>query len=44
MKDISGKVFNDLTVIKKTEEKSNNDYLWLCKCKCGNFTKVKNGT
>jgi len=41
MNDIVGKTFHDLTIIKKTKEKSHNNYLWLCRCKCGNLTKVK---
>lgn len=38
---IEGTKFNDLTVIRKTKEKSNESYLWLCRCDCGNEVKVK---
>lgn len=38
---IKGDKFNRLIVIDKTNEKSNNSYLWLCKCDCGNEIKVK---
>ena len=37
--DITGKVFGNLTAIKRTENRSgkNSQYLlWECKCKCGN--------
>ena len=39
--NIDGNKYNRLTVIKKTEEKSNDGYLWECKCDCGNIVKVK---
>lgn len=38
---ITGEKYNRLTVIRKTNEKSNNSYLWECKCDCGNVVKVK---
>ena len=37
LKDISGKIFGKLTVIKKHEKRShNNKILWECLCECGN--------
>ena len=36
-KDYTGLIFGDLTVIGKTNKKdSKGNYLWECKCKCGN--------
>lgn len=43
MKDISGKRFGKLIVIKPTGKKKNNSYLWLCKCDCGKTVIVKSG-
>ena len=41
--------FGKLTVIKYTTERNHNKVIWLCKCDCGNYCKVrgdrlKNGT
>lgn len=38
---IEGEKYNRLTVIKKTNKKNNNSYLWLCQCDCGNETKLR---
>ena len=39
--DLKGKKINNLTVIEKTDERSASGcVLWLCKCDCGNYTKV----
>ena len=38
---IEGNKYNRLTVIEKTKDKTGNSYLWLCKCECGDFVKVK---
>lgn len=39
--DITGQKFNMLVAIKRTNQKtSKNDWLWLCKCECGNETLV----
>ena len=35
IKDISGKKFNRLTIIKYAYSKKHKSY-WLCKCDCGN--------
>ena len=40
VKDITGQRFGKLTVIKYIGKDKNNTSLWLCKCDCGNFTKV----
>lgn len=35
--DITGQKFNMLVAIERTNQKSSkNDWLWLCKCECGN--------
>ena len=38
-KDLTGQTFNQLTVIKRVENKY-NDACWLCKCTCGKETIV----
>lgn len=40
-KDLTGQVFNRLTVIKSVGKDKHNSILWLCKCSCGNFIKVR---
>lgn len=40
MLDLIGKVFGRLTVIEKTSLRDHNSIVWLCKCKCGNTTKL----
>lgn len=35
-KDLSGKRFGKLTVLRKTEQKRKGSFLWLCRCDCGN--------
>lgn len=42
-KDLTGKVFGKLTVIKETPFRVNKKILWECKCDCGNTTFVKSG-
>jgi len=39
-KDITGQVFGKLTAIKRLEESNISHRLWLCRCDCGNYTKV----
>lgn len=39
--DLVGKVFGKLTVIKRLENTKDRRRLYLCKCECGNLTKVK---
>lgn len=41
MGGIIGKKYNRLTFVRKTNEKSSKSYLWLCKCDCGNYIKVR---
>lgn len=47
--DLSGRVFNNLTVIKRVENpKGKKDAAWLCQCKCGDQSvvvayRLKNG-
>ena len=39
--DITGQKFNMLVAIERTNQKtSKNDWLWLCKCECGNETLI----
>ena len=39
--DLSNQVFGRLTVIRKTDERTNNGSIkWLCRCSCGNLTKT----
>lgn len=39
LRDLEGKRFGRLEVLKRTESKS-KETLWLCKCDCGNYSKV----
>ncbi len=41
--DLNNKRFGKLIAIKPTGKDKNNRYIWLCKCDCGNFIKVKSG-
>lgn len=38
--DLTGQRFGSLTVIKKTKEKEDGYFVWLCICDCGNEIKV----
>lgn len=38
--NLKGKKFGFLTVVRKTTERKNHCIVWLCKCKCGNITRV----
>lgn len=38
--DITGQKFNSLTAIKPLRKKSGTSRIWLCKCDCGNTSKV----
>ena len=42
-KNLVGKTFNELTVLEKTDERQCGAIVWLCKCSCGNLTKVPTG-
>ena len=39
--DLKGKAFGRLVVLRKLDERKNGEILWLCKCDCGNTTKVR---
>jgi len=41
-KDLTGQRFGKLVVIEDTDKRK-GDVIWLCRCDCGNFTKVKTG-
>lgn len=38
--DLTGKIFNKLTVIKKADIKKSNRLTWHCRCECGNEIDV----
>ncbi|WP_171299801.1 homing endonuclease associated repeat-containing protein [Enterococcus cecorum] len=38
--DITGEKFNMLTAIERVEKNNNMQWVWLCKCDCGNVTKA----
>jgi hypothetical protein len=39
--DLTGKHFNNLTVLEKTDRRSSTSILWKCLCDCGNITFVR---
>lgn len=39
-KDLTGKRFYKLTVLKRTDKTSNGSIIWLCRCDCGNLVEV----
>ena len=39
VKNITGKTFGFLKVLKRVENNSRGDTMWLCQCECGN-TKI----
>ena len=40
-KDITGQKFGKLTVLEKTDKRTNNrSIIWKCKCDCGNFCEI----
>lgn len=42
--NLIGKQFGHLTVIAKSDERgTQNEYKWLCRCDCGQFTTVSTG-
>ena len=43
IKDLMGKKFRRLTVIRLGEKLNNGEHFWLCQCKCGNLIKVRGG-
>ena len=41
IKNILGNRYRKLLVIKQTKERMDQKVVWLCKCDCGNLTKVR---
>ena len=39
--DIVGEKYNMLTVVERLPNDHSNSTVWLCKCDCGNYTKVR---
>ena len=39
--DIVGEKYNMLTVVERLPNDHSNSPVWLCKCDCGNYTKVR---
>ena len=39
-KDIIGKRFKMLTVVKDTGKRYRRNVIWLCRCDCGNYTEI----
>ena len=42
-KDLTGKVFSELTVVGPTEQRKNGAVVWECLCSCGKTTYVQTG-
>lgn len=40
-KDLSGRAFGRLTVLKLAKEKLSGGYCWICQCACGEITTVR---
>lgn len=38
--DLTGKVFNRLTVVKRVENNKQGRAMWLCRCECGKTSVV----
>lgn len=43
IKDMTGKRYGKLLVIKNTGKKSTENYIWECQCDCGNVCEVAQG-
>lgn len=43
-KDLTGKKFGKLTVIKDTGKKYLNNTIWLCQCECGNLCEIRSAS
>ena len=39
MKDLTGKRFGKLTVVEVSGKNKYGNYMWVCRCDCGNITK-----
>ena len=42
-KDLTGQRFGRLTALKPVKALKDGSFIWLCKCQCGNYKKVKSG-
>ena len=40
-KNLTNQIFGRLTAISLTNEKAGSNNVWLCKCECGNYIKVR---
>lgn len=43
-RNLTGKIFNKLTVLEETEEREGSSIKWLCRCNCGNLVKVSSSS
>ena len=41
IKDETGKTYGRLTVLKPDGLSNDNRVMWLCKCSCGNFARIR---
>lgn len=41
LKDLTGQVFNKLTVIKRDETRADGHAYWACQCECGNIKSIQ---
>lgn len=41
--DLRGMIFGKLTVLKRSENKQQRNFKWVCKCECGNIVEVAGG-
>lgn len=44
MKDLTGRQFGRLTVLRPTEERKNGSVVWECRCSCGNIVLANGGS
>ena len=44
MKDVTGKKFGRLTVLRRSSKNSTGNYRWWCRCECGRLTRVVGGS
>jgi hypothetical protein len=42
-RDLTGQKIGSLSIMRETHERKNNMVVWLCKCDCGQYTKVRSG-
>lgn len=41
--DLTGQRFSKLTIVENTGTAKDGNFMWLCKCDCGETTTVKSG-